>query len=323
MRPGILYSSVMRWLFVGFLGIAFNAPASDAVPDLSTITSAQTLGSKTAVSREKTEVKPARKLRLVVLAPHLVELIFSLGAGEQIIATSEHADYPEAAKQIPRVGNYAGLQLEKILALKPDAILVWQSGTPAADLHRLKQLGMTVETFEPATFEDIALDLERLGQRLGLQDKAQRLAQDYREQLHQLRMQYSNRPTISVFYELWDSPLSSIGGKAWPNQHLQLCGARNVLQEHTVPYPQLSIEQVIRLNPELIIQPVSENEPRNLVNWQPYPQIRAVKNQQLIKPNSDLLHRATLRSLSATAQLCHAIEQARQFYQMAAQSSKN
>lgn len=269
------------------------------------------------------KVKQSQPLRLVVLAPHLVELIFSLDAGEQIIATSEHADFPEAAKQIPRVGNYAGLQLEKIVALKPDAVLVWQSGTPAADVQRLKQLGMTVESFEPASFEDIALDLERLGQILGVNEKAHQLANEFRLQLQVLKQQYATRTAITVFYELWDSPLSSIGAQAWPNQHLKLCGARNVLQNQTVAYPQLSIEQVIRLNPQLIIQPVSENEPRNLVNWQAYPQIRAVKNQQLIKPDSDLLHRATLRSLNATAKLCQAIERSRQFYQTAAQSNKN
>ena len=86
------------------------------------------------------------------------------------------------------------------------------------------------------------------------------------------------------------------------------------LANSTVAYPQLSIEQVLRLNPQLIIQPVSANEPRGLVSWQQYPQIQAVRNSQIIQPNSDLLHRASLRSLTATRQLCLQVEQARQFY---------
>lgn len=333
------FTVLRQWSLLWLVWAFFHSSASHALPaltdnvvseiakptDTGQITTAQITTGQTSPESAGTvaNVKQSRPLRLVVLAPHLVELLFSLDAGEQIIATSEHADFPEAAKLIPRVGNYTGLQLEKIVALKPDAVLVWQSGTPAADVHRLKQLGMTVESFEPASFEDIARDLERLGQILGVNEKAHQLATEFRLQLQALRLQYASRTAITVFYELWDSPLSSIGAQAWPNQHLQLCGARNVLQDQTVAYPQLSIEQVIRLNPQLIIQPVSENEPRNLVNWQPYPQIQAVKNQQLIKPDSDLLHRATLRSLTATAQLCQSIERSRQFYQTAAQSNKN
>lgn len=260
---------------------------------------------------KKSSVTPPR---LVVLAPNLVELLFSIGAGEQIVATTEHADYPEAANKIPRVGNYAGLQLEKIVALKPDLILAWQSGTPAADLERLQQLGFTVVMFEPKHLDDVAHDVERLGRLSGKVETAALQANQYRQTLAALRSKYSQQSPVTVFYELWDSPLSSIGSSAWPNQHLQVCGAKNVLAQNSIPYPQLSIEQVLTLNPQLIIQPVSLNEPRGLVNWQQYPQIQAVRHAQIIQPNSDLLHRASLRALTATEALCQQLAQARQFY---------
>ena len=167
--------------------------------------------------------------RLVVLAPNLVELLFSIGAGEQIIATSDHADYPQAALKIPRVGNYAGLQLEKIVALQPDLILLWQSGTPVADIERLKKLGFRIELFEPTQLLDVATDLERLGMISGKVEAAQQQARQYRETLASLNAEYAGRTAVTVFYELWDSPLSSIGSTAWPNQHLAVCGAKNVL----------------------------------------------------------------------------------------------
>lgn len=252
--------------------------------------------------------------RLIVLAPNLVELLFSIGAGEQIVATSEHADYPAAASAIPRVGNYAGLQLEKIVALKPDLILLWQSGTPAADIDRLRQLGFRVELFEPKQLDDVATDLERLGVISGHVKEATVQANKYRETLVSLRRQYSSLSPVSVFYELWDSPLSSIGTSAWPNQHLVVCGAKNVLSNSTVAYPQLSVEQVFVLDPQLIIQPVSANEPRGLLNWQQYPQLQAVRYSQIIKPNSDLLHRASIRGLTATKQLCEQVAKSRHFY---------
>lgn len=260
--------------------------------------------------------------RLVVLAPNLVELLFSIGAGEHIVATSEHADYPAAAIKIPRVGNYAGLQLEKILALKPDLILVWQSGTPSADIDRLRQLGLRIELFEPKQLEDVATDLVRLGNLTGKNQQAKAQAQEYLQTLASLRKQYSALSPVTVFYELWDSPLSSIGKTAWPNQHLQICGAQNVLANSAVAYPQLSVEQVLTIDPQLIIQPISANEPRGLLNWQQYPQLRAVRHAQIIKPNSDLLHRASLRALTATKDLCQQVEQSRQFYQRLADTGE-
>lgn len=267
---------------------------------------------------------PAKKpneLKLIVLAPDLVELLYSLGAGSQIIATSEHADYPEAAKALPRVGNYTGLSLEKIVSLQPDLILYWQSGTPAADVQRLKQLGFAVESFESKTLLDISRHLLRLGALTGRQTKAAELTADFNQQLQQLTRQYQHKTAIPAFYEIWDTPLSSVSAGAWPAQHLALCGAQNVIQEPTNPYPQLSVEQVMSVDPWLIIQPVSNNEPRTLFNWQPFSGIKAVKNHQLIQPNSDLLHRATLRTLTGVQQLCVLIDKSRQFYAQVSQGS--
>ena len=117
-----------------------------------------------------------------------------------------------------------------------------------------------------------------------------------------------------MFYELWDNPLSTISSTAWPQQHLQLCGAKNIFDNATAAYPQVGLEQVIAANPELIIQPLSENEPRTLVQWQRWPELLASKNNQIIQPDSDLLHRATLRTLDGVAILCRQIAKSRQFY---------
>ena len=114
----------------------------------------------------------AQSPRLVVLAPHLVEQLYSIGAGGMIVGTVEHADYPLAAAAIPRIGNYAGLQLESILALKPDLVLFWQSGSPAAEISQLQRLGIRTAGFEPKTLDDIATDLERLGSLTGHQAQA-------------------------------------------------------------------------------------------------------------------------------------------------------
>lgn len=252
--------------------------------------------------------------KLVVLAPNLVELIFSLGGGDQIVATTDHADYPAAARAIPRVGNYAAISLEKVVALQPDLVLVWDTGTPAADIKKMQQLGLKIMHFQTKQLEDIASQLLQLGELVQQQRKAQQLSATFLQQLTSLRQQYQTQQPIRVFYELWDNPLSTISRDAWPQQHLNVCGAINIFENASAAYPQVGLEQVIAGNPALIIQPISENEPRALVQWQRWPELMAAKNSQIIQPDSDLLHRATLRTLDGVAILCREIAKSRQFY---------
>lgn len=253
--------------------------------------------------------------RLVVLAPHLVEQLYSIGAGGMIVGTVEHADYPLEASAIPRVGNYAGLQLESILALKPDLVLFWQSGSPAAEINQLQRLGIRTEGFEAKTLDDIAADLEQLGRLTGQQARASQQASAVRSRLAALRQQYQQKKTVRVFYELWDEPLSTIGPGAWPSQALRLCGAENIFADATAAYPQVSAEALLQRQPDLIVQPVSTTEPRHLTDYtKRFASLKAVQLQQRAQPNADLLHRATIRTLDGVAELCKLIDQSRQFY---------
>ena len=253
--------------------------------------------------------------RLIVLAPHLTEQLYSIGAGGLIVGTVEHADYPAEASAIPRVGNYAGLQLESILALKPDLVLFWQSGSPAADISQLQRFSIRTEGFEPKTLDDIAADLERLGSLTGQQARARQLASAVRSRLAALRQQYQQKKTVRVFYELWDEPLSTIGPGAWPAQALQLCGAENIFADAAGAYPQVSAEALLQRQPDLIVQPVSTTEPRRLTDYTSrFASLKAVQLQQRAQPNADLLHRATVRTLDGVAELCQLIDRSRQFY---------
>lgn len=254
--------------------------------------------------------------RLVVLAPHLVEQLYSIDAGHLIVGTVEHADFPAAATKIPRIGNYAGLQLESILALQPDLVLYWQSGSAAADIQALQKLGIRTESFEANTLEDIAIDLIRLGALTGHDIVAKQQADKFRLRLQSLRQQYQQQQPVSVFYELWDEPLSTIGQGAWPMQALTLCGATNVFADATIAYPQVSAESLLERQPQLILQPVSNTESRRLTEYnQRFATLRAVQLDQLAQPNADLLHRATVRTLDGVAELCQMVANSRDFYQ--------
>ncbi len=250
--------------------------------------------------------------KIIALAPHLVELLYSIGAGDQIIGTTDYADFPEAAENIPRVGSYAGLQVEKIVAMQPDMVLAWKTGNPVADLERLKKLGVPVVYSDIVTLEDVATELRRLGGLTGHKDTAEALADTYSAELQTLRKTYQGRSPVTVFYELWSRPLTTVARTAWPQQQLTLCGAVNPFRHQPQDYPQISLEDVLLKNPDVIIQP-DHNGKTDIdgINWKRWPQLKAISNNRLIHPDADMAHRMTLRALDATRVLCEEIDKAR------------
>ncbi|MBY0417193.1 MAG: cobalamin-binding protein, partial [Pararheinheimera sp.] len=231
-----------------------------------------------ALTTPISQAKPAQ--RIIALSPHLVEQLYSIGVGDRIVGTTDHADYPQQAKNIPRVGNYNQLQVEKILALKPDLVLAWTDGNPPADLNKLRQFGLHLVDSNPLQLTDIAKELRLLGQLTGEVDAAEQQAKLMEQGLAELRQTYSTKQKVVVFYELWQQPLSTVAQKAWPQQQLELCGASNPFSNAIGDYPQVSLEHVVASQPQLIIQPVSVNEPRALLDWSRWPAIPAVKYQQ-------------------------------------------
>jgi iron complex transport system substrate-binding protein len=110
--------------------------------------------------RTVTLAQPAK--RIITLAPHIVELLYAAGAGERIVGAVEYSYFPEAAKSIPRIGDSAQLDLERIVAMKPDLIIVWQHGNAQRQLDRLLSLGVPVYYNEPRSLDDIARSIEQL-----------------------------------------------------------------------------------------------------------------------------------------------------------------
>lgn len=269
-----------------------------------------------ADNTEKEEVENAFKnQRIITLAPHIIEMLFNLGVGERVIATTDHSDFPEAANHVPRIGNYSRLKIEKILAYEPDLIIAWRTGNPIDDLERLEKLGLKVVYSDPRNLDDVAAELRLLGDLTGTQERAEILAKKYEKELKALRTKFANKSPISVFYELWSNPLTTISNNSWPQQHLNVCGAKNPFVKSIMDYPQIGLEQVVIAKPQLIIQPMSHGEPNpNAVNWFQWNEIPASKHKQLIQPNSDKLHRMTSRLLEELESLCISIDNSRKYY---------
>ncbi|MFY0702103.1 MAG: ABC transporter substrate-binding protein, partial [Bermanella sp.] len=125
--------------------------------------------------------------RIIALAPHAVELVYMLGAGDRIVGTTEYADYPEAAKNIPRIGGYSGIQIERVLELKPDLIIAWKGGNKDQDIEQMQALGLPVYLSITKKLDDIPKEMLSLGNKLGLVEKAQKAALAFNQTLAKLR----------------------------------------------------------------------------------------------------------------------------------------
>ncbi len=251
--------------------------------------------------------------RIVSLTPHLTELLFAVGAGEQIVGTVDYSDYPAAALKIPRVGAYNSISFEAIVNLSPDLVLAWRSGNGGEMIARLRALGLRVYVDEPDSLAAIGASLGKLGQLAGTEPEAERAMLAYQHKLLELRRLYSQQRPLSVFYQIWNEPLLTINGEHLISKVIKLCGGRNVFASAVPLVPKLSVESVIALNPQVIVASGEEEQRREwLKAWEAWPLLDAVKSGRLYFVPASLLQRHTPRLLEGAELLCQQLETARQ-----------
>jgi iron complex transport system substrate-binding protein len=255
-------------------------------------------------------VKPAG--RIVSLAPNLTELLFAAGAGASIVATVSYSDYPEAARSIPRIGDSYNLDMEAITALQPDLIVLWSSGTGVDSWRKLTGLGFTVYRSEPDTLEKIASTIRKFGRLGGSDDTAEKSSDRLLAQISRLREQYSDRHSVSVFYQFWDKPVFTVNGRHLISHIIALCGGRNIFADLLPLTPQINPEAVLELNPEVIIASGdSSARPAWLEDWKQWTGLAATKSGHLYAIPPELIQRHTPRILEGAARMCEYIDRAR------------
>jgi len=249
--------------------------------------------------------------RIVSLAPHATELLFALGAGSRIVGTLDTSDAPAAAKAITRVGDSRALDLERIVALQPDLIVTWPWTAPA-QVEALRARGIAAFTTMPATIDAIAADLERLGVLTGNEAAGWREGEAFRARLTKLRERNAGARRIRVFYEIWDAPLYTIGGRHLITEAIRLCGGENVFAALTLPAPAVDVEAVLAARPDAIIAGADRGvRPVWLDYWRRWPDLPAVASEHLYVVDADLLHRPGPRFLDGVEALCAVVDKAR------------
>lgn len=255
--------------------------------------------------------KPAT--RIITLAPNLTELLFDLGAGDRVVATVQFSNFPAEAKKVPRIGSSASLNLESVLFYHPDLVLAWKSGNNPQQLQAIERLGIPVYKSEPDKLNDIPATLIKLGELIGEEKRGQQLANKMQSGIASLEKRYAHRKLIRGFYQIWHKPIYTINGKHIISDIMQLCGVHNVFADASIIAPVVSMEAVIARDPQIIISGGSKAmQAKNLSAWKKWPQISAVRANNLYFIDADLMQRDTPRILNGAEELCKQAELSRQ-----------
>lgn len=249
--------------------------------------------------------------RIVSLAPHLTELAFTAGAGDRIVATVEYSNHPDAARNIPRIGDAFRVDLERLLALRPDVVLVWESGTPKPTVERIRALHLPVVSFQTQRLEHVATVLREIGRLAGTSEVAERAASDYERRIQELHDRYHDRPPLRVFIEVDDRPLYTVNGQQIMSEIVELCGGRNVFADLSELAPAIGIESVIAANPQVIVS-TDDTVPDAAAVWGRWRHIEAVRTGNVYTLRSDDIARATTRLTVAVETVCRTLDTARE-----------
>ena len=237
--------------------------------------------------------------RVVSLAPSLSEIVAELGAADVLVGVLDGGDRPAALAQVPSVGRYGQLDMERLLSLKPDLILLWPGSVGPAQRAQLQRLNIPVYVAEPHSLEQLTTQVQAIAEQLGRAEAGRQLAAQLRQRLVELRQRYQRAEPLRVFYQVWNQPLYTVGGGQIISDALNVCGARNVFDDLRLPAPQVSIESVLQRDPELIM--VGDQAQKEA--WKVWPamaeRVRVVPDKGLERPSGQMLE--------AVARLCEVI----------------
>lgn len=237
--------------------------------------------------------------RVVSLAPSLSEIVVELGAADVLVGVLDGGERPAALANVPSVGRYGQLDIERLLSLKPDLILLWPGSVGPVQRDQLQRLNIPVYVAEPHNLEQLASQIQAIAEPLGRAEAGRQLAAQLRQRLAELRQRYQRSQPLRVFYQVWSQPLYTVGGGQIISDALSVCGARNVFDDLALPAPQVSIESVLQRDPEVILVGDQVQKEAWKVWPKMAPRVRLVPDKGLERPSGQMVE--------AVGRLCQVI----------------
>jgi iron complex transport system substrate-binding protein len=244
--------------------------------------------------------------RIVSLAPSLTETVYALGLQDRLVGDTDYCDYPEDAQKKPKVGGGINPNIEEIMALRPDLVLVTKAYNRLETVHALADLGVPSYTTDPHTVQQIISSTERLADVLGVSDAGQSLKTDLDHRLSDLQQRLTAYPPRRVFFIVWNEPLVSVGQNTFIADALRYAGAVSIV-ESSQDWPQMSLEEVVHLQPEFLIfapshSDSSQNDLDDLAERPGWRGLDAIRNRR-VAIISDAVDRPSPRIVSVIEDL--------------------
>jgi iron complex transport system substrate-binding protein len=264
---------------------------------------------KDSLDRKVTLASPPR--RIIPLAPSLTEILYYLGLGDKVIGVTEYSYYPAEAAKKPNVGSYIDPNIEKIISLSPDLVIGTKDGNLPGSIYLLDEAKIPVYVVNPRNVRDVISTIKDIGDLCGVSEMADRLVDELNKRLDSIETLVSSVDRPMVFLQINVTPIMSINKNTFQNDLIKLAGGINMTADEPITYPRISIEEIIRKKPDIIIITSMEKGgefEKAKEDWMKWPLIPAVKNKRVYLTNPDLVDRPSQRiidGLETMARLIH------------------
>lgn len=248
--------------------------------------------------------------RVVTFAPHLAEIMFEVGAGEQLVGVSAWSDFPRAVLELPAIGDAFTVDQEQLSLLQPDLLLVWASGMPVHTVDDLRQRGYRVESIMTRNLGEVAAAMRRVGELTGHVEEGESAAARFEAVLGELRAAHADAEPISVFFQVSARPLYTINREHFISEIIAVCGGQSIFDELEEFAPPVSVEAVLDRDPEVMLAGANLGAGA-FDEWQRWPDMAANRlGNQFLLPD-ETVGRPSPRLTMAARSVCLALDRAR------------
>lgn len=245
-------------------------------------------GCNSTGKEEKLEDSNEKVERIVSLAPSNTEILFSLGLGDRIVGVTTECDYPKEAMEKDKVGDYKGINIEKVIELEPDLVIGYGE-VDEGIASKIKEAGISLVSYEPESIDEIIDVIKKIGEVTGKEEEAKKVTEDMNAKKGKILDKIKDAEEVKVFYEVWNDPLMAAGPGSFMDELINLAGGENIAKDAKGEYPEFDQEQLIERNPDVYLT-ADDNEDKTVesIKIRPgYETMDAIKNDRiyLLEPN--------------------------------------
>jgi len=251
---------------------------------------------------------PRKIDRIVSLAPNLTEIVFAIGAGNRLVGRTRYCDYPAEARAVAEIGDTMTPSVERIIALKPQVVLVSTASQLETFTRQLGEQHIAVYVTNPQSLDDVFRSIQDLGDLFGEHDRAASLIEGLRKRADAVTTATKQSPPVKVFYQVSGEPLYTIGRDAYLTDLIRRAGGVSVTAEVPTAFPRFSNEAALAARPDAIILPTGGSMgAANSTVAAALKNSPAVLNNRIYKINDDHLSRPGPRLIDGLEEMARAL----------------